>query len=243
MADKIKILIVDDEFKIVDVVKSYLDAEGYETFCAGTGCEAIDLFNRKKPDLIVLDLMLPDLSGEDVCKVIRRSSDVPVIMLTAKASEENILSGLDLGADDYVTKPFSPRQLTARVKAILRRHRKPEETVNGSKAFNDGVLEINPITYCVALLGKTISLTPNEFKILSVMASFSQKVFSREELISQALGDEFEGYDRVVDTHIKNIRQKLEKDPKHPKYIITVHGFGYKFNDNGNDYSFHRRDT
>lgn len=230
MATNLKnILIVDDEPKIVKVVKSYLEHSGYYTFEAFNGKQALELFEKNNPSLVVLDLMLPDMSGEDICSYIRRKSRVPIIMLTAKVEEEDILKGLDIGADDYITKPFSPRQLVARVNAILRRLAEDPVPLANTVSYNEGDLVVDKLSYDVRKKGTSANLTPNEYKILLTMIKYPKKTFTREELISMALGEDFEGFDRTVDTHIKNIRQKIETDPKAPKYILTVHGIGYKF--------------
>jgi DNA-binding response OmpR family regulator len=224
-----KILIVDDEAKIVEVVQSYLENGGYSVCAAYTGREALNQFEKEHPALVVLDLMLPDLSGEEVCQVLRKRSRVPIIMLTAKVEEEDILSGLKIGADDYVTKPFSPRQLVARIEALLRRTGDNTALLTSLLAFNDGALVIDSSKYEVKSDGEIISLTPNEYKLLVTMAKHPTKTFTREELIYLGLGEDFNGYDRTVDTHIKNIRQKIEPNPKNPQYILTVHGIGYRF--------------
>lgn len=220
------ILVVDDEPKITDVVKSYLEKNGYAVLEAAAGKKALELFESKSPLLVILDWMLPDISGEEICRKIRETSDVPVIMLTARAQEENILKGFQFGADDYVTKPFSPRQLVARVEAVLRRTKTSD---SGALSFGGGELVIDPSGLTVLRNGKPVSLTPNEFKILSTLAQYPSKVFTREELISVMSGDDFDGYDRVIDTHIKNIRQKIETDSKNPRFVLTVHGVGYRF--------------
>lgn len=224
-----RILIVDDEVKITQVVKSYLEKEGYEVFEAASCAQAEEIIKAQKPDLMVLDLMLPDLSGEVFCQKIRKTSQMPIIMLTAKVEEDHILNGLDIGADDYMTKPFSVKQLVARVKALLRRA--TLETSHSSLLlnYNHGDLVIFPEKHEVKKCGKIVSLTPNEFKILMTLAAHPNKVFTREELIVLALGGDFAGYDRTVDTHVKNIRQKIETDLKQAKYIVTVHGVGYRF--------------
>lgn len=224
-----RILVVDDEQKIVEVVKSYLEHSGYEVYTAYNGMQALELFEKVEPALIVLDLMLPDISGEEVCKTIRKQSRVPIIMLTAKVEEEDILKGLDIGADDYVIKPFSPKQLIARVVAVLRRTVEDPVTLSNSITFNNGAIVINNLKHEVKKNGNVINLTPNEYRILLTMVKYPNKTFTREELISMALGDDFEGFDRTVDTHIKNIRQKIEDDPKEPKYLLTIHGIGYRF--------------
>ncbi len=230
MSRKRKILIVDDEPKIVEVVQSYLEHSGYEAYSAYDGRTALTLFQEVAPDLIILDLMLPDLSGEDICKAIRRESKVPIIMLTAKVEEENILKGLDLGADDYITKPFSPKQLVARVAAILRRVSDNLPPAMDIMAYDNNDLVIDNLKHEVKKQGRTINLTPNEYRILLSMVKYPQKTFTREELINMSLGEDFNGFDRTVDTHIKNLRQKIETDPKLPQYILTIHGIGYRFN-------------
>ncbi|WP_036939132.1 response regulator transcription factor [Pseudobacteroides cellulosolvens] len=223
-----KILVVDDEKKIVEVVKSYLEHIGYEVCEAYNGNQALNLFERIDPSLIVLDLMLPDMSGEEICKIIRKQSRVPIIMLTAKVEEEDILKGLDIGADDYITKPFSPKQLVARVGAVLRRTSEDPVPLSNIISFNDDLV-IDNLKYEVRKNNSIVNLTPNEYKILMTLVKYPKKTFTREELISIALGEDFEGFDRTVDTHIKNLRQKIETDPKSPKYILTVHGIGYRF--------------
>jgi DNA-binding response OmpR family regulator len=221
------ILVVDDETKIAEVLQSYLEKEGFRVVCAHSGNEALSLFDRYSPVLVLLDLMLPDLPGEEVCRAIRKKSRVPVIMLTAKTGEADILKGLGIGADDYVTKPFSPRQVVARVNAVLRRVL--NETVTDELAFNDRELVIDNMRHEVLRSGEPVALTPIEFKLLLAMVKYPTKTFTREELIAMVLGDDYEGYDRVIDTHIKNLRQKIEPDAKKPRYILTVHGIGYKF--------------
>lgn len=226
--EKKKILVVDDEAKIVDVVKSYLLKQNYEVFTAENGGEALNVFEKVKPHLLILDLMLPDISGEEVCKAIRKSSRVPIIMLTAKAEDDDIFAGLNIGADDYVTKPFSPKVLMARVAAILRRS-EDEEGLANVLAFRDNELVIDLLKYEVLVRGIAVNLTPNEFNILKILLFNQKRVFTREEIINKTLGYDFDGFDRVIDTHIKNLRQKIEEDPKKPRYILTVHGVGYKF--------------
>ncbi|HEX3029290.1 MAG TPA: response regulator transcription factor [Clostridia bacterium] len=224
-----KVLLVDDEQKIIEVVKSYFEYSGYEVLEAYNGKQAFEVFEKTDLSLIVLDLMLPDMTGEEICKKIRKQSRVPIIMLTAKVEEEDILKGLDIGADDYVTKPFSPKQLVARATAVLRRTSEDPVPLSNLFSFNGGDLKIDNLSYEVRKNNKVVFLTPNEYKILMAMIKYPKKTFTREELISMALGDDFEGYDRTVDTHVKNLRQKIETDPKAPKYILTVHGVGYRF--------------
>jgi len=223
------IAIIDDEENIVDVVKSYLEKSGYKVVYAYTGGEAMALIDKYVPSLIILDLMLPDVSGEDLCRAIRKKSRVPIIMLTAKIQEEEIVSGLSMGADDYVTKPFSPRQLMARVDALLRRVSEEQVPLFSEISMNNGELVADILRHEIRKNGKPVSLTPDEYNILMVMLKYPTKVFTRDELIDFALDDEFDGFDRIIDTHIKNIRQKIENDPKSPRYVQTVHGVGYKF--------------
>lgn len=223
-----KIFVIDDEVSLLEVIKDYLQKEGYEVFTSINGEEALRLFSVLKPDFVILDLMLPDLSGEEICTRIRKESNVPILMLTAKSSEEDRINGLGLGADDYLTKPFSPRELVMRVKAILRR------TMGNTRSthllsFNKGDLEINSEEHTVMKKGEEIRLTPNEFSLLLVFAQNRNRTYSRAQLINTALGYDFAGYERTIDAHIKNIRQKIEDNLKEPKYIVTVYGIGYKF--------------
>jgi DNA-binding response OmpR family regulator len=224
-----KILVVDDEPKIAEVVRSYLEHSNYQVYEAGNGREALELFDRIQPSLIILDLMLPDLSGEEVCRILRRKSRVPIIILTAKVEEENILTGLNIGADDYVTKPFSPKQLIARVEALLRRTSQEAVPLANLISFGDDELVVNSLKHEVRRNGQVVNLTPNEYKILLTMIKYPHKAFTREELVAIAFGDDYDGFDRTIDVHVKNLRQKIEPDPKSPKYIITVHGVGYRF--------------
>lgn len=224
-----KILVVDDEIKITEVIKSYLKHAGFEVFTAYDGKHALELFERAAPCLVILDLMLPDITGEEICASIRKQSRVPVIMLTAKADEENILRGLDIGADDYITKPFSPKQLVARVIAVLRRAAGDAAPLSNTLSFNNDDLVIDNLRHEVKKGGHVVNLTPNEYRILLALIKYPKKTFTREELVNMALGEDFDGFDRTVDTHVKNLRQKIEDDPKAPKYLVTVHGVGYRF--------------
>lgn len=226
--DSRKVLIVEDEEKIVEFIESYLINSGFEVYKASTGREAIYTFTDNKIDLVLLDLMLPDISGEQICKDIRKISNVPIIMLTAKSNEESILNGLNLGADDYITKPFSPREMIARINAIFRRVPKEEQSQD-VLSFNNGNLIINLTDYTVVKDREAICLTPSEYKILLTLAKRPQKVFTREELIAIAFDDDFIGYDRTIDSHIKNLRAKIEDNPKECQYVLTVRGIGYKF--------------
>lgn len=222
-----KILIVDDEAKILEIVKAYLEHEGYEVEVATNGNAALSKFSEKAFSLLVLDLMLPDMSGEELCEIIRRKSDVPILMLTAKVDEGSIIKGLNLGSDDYVTKPFSPKQLVARVNALIRRYDN-KFTKDNILAFNEELF-IDLVNLEVKKGEEIVNLTATEFKILALLAKNPKRVFGREELISHVLGEDFEGFDRTIDSHIKNLRQKIEENTRKPKYILTVHGFGYKF--------------
>ena len=221
-----RILIVDDEEMIVRTVKAYLDQDGFKTYTAYDGEEALRAFNEKGPDLIILDLMLPKMSGIEVAKKIRATSTVPIIMLTAKASEADRVVGLELGADDYVVKPFSPRELVARVRAVLRR-------IDGETGASDrivsGKLEIDLRSREVTVDGKSIELTPTEFDLLAYLAHHPGQVFTRLQLLREVQGYTYDAFARTIDTHVKNLRHKIEKDPKDPKYILTVHGVGYRF--------------
>lgn len=223
------VLVVDDEIKILEVVKSFLEANGYRVITAKTGELALKLMDSSNLNLIILDIMLPDIDGIEICKIIRKKSKLPIIMLTARVDDEDLVKCLDLGADDYVTKPFSPRALVGRVRAVLRRYSDESLIVADILNFSNGNLEINCVSHQVCLNGEPVNLTPVEFKILQSVAKSPNKVFTREELIRAAYGYDYEGSDRSIDTHIKNLRHKIESDPKTPYYILTVHGVGYKF--------------
>ncbi len=222
-----RVLVVDDDAKTVELVKLYLNRDGYKVLTAYDGVAALRLARENRPDLIVLDLMLPGQDGLEVCRTLRSESEVPIIMLTARTTEEDKLAGLDLGADDYVTKPFSPKELAARVRAVLRRL--PEETLQrGPVEINHGKLTLNFLKHEASLTGRPLPLTPIEFKLLGVLAREPGRVFSRAQLIEKVLGYDFEGFDRTMDVHILNLRRKLEPDPSRPSYIKTVYGAGYK---------------
>lgn len=224
-----KVLIVEDEEKIASVVKSFLESKGFIVLWAENGKQAIEVFDKENVSIILLDLMLPILSGEDVCRAIRKKSRVPIIMLTAKSDEGDMLTGLGIGADDYITKPFSLKALYARMEAVMRRSSDDLEALVSKSSYNDGDLTIDFESHIVAKQSEEIKLTPNEYKLLTTLVKYPNKVFTRDELISSAFGDEFEGYDRTIDSHIKNLRQKIETDPKKPTYVKTIHGVGYKF--------------
>ncbi|MDI6800723.1 MAG: response regulator transcription factor [Thermodesulfovibrionales bacterium] len=220
-----RILVIEDEKKIADIVKTYLDRDGFDVTIAGTGTNAMQLL-KNGFDIIILDLMLPDIDGETICSAIKEFSDVPIIMLTAKSSEDERVRGLGIGADDYVIKPFSPKELVARVKAHIRRTKRSERK---TLSFNGGILKIEVLSMEVRKSNKILPLTSTEFKILLCLAEKPGVVFSRLQLINAVQGYDFEGYDRVIDAHIKNIRRKIEDNPQKPMFIKTVYGTGYKF--------------
>jgi two-component system, OmpR family, response regulator RegX3 len=226
-AETRRILLVEDEKTIRDAVAAYLEREGYWVTPAEDGQVAIDQFTKHRFDLVVLDLMLPKVSGEEVCRQIRNASDVPIIMLTAKGEEEDRITGLELGADDYLVKPFSPRELVARVRALLRRAHVDSEPQRDRLVFGD--LEIDVAGHKAFLRGVELDLTASEFKLLTTLCRYPGRVYSRMELVEKVLGYDFEGYERTIDSHVKNLRAKLDDDPKEPTFIYTVHGVGYRF--------------
>jgi two-component system alkaline phosphatase synthesis response regulator PhoP len=219
-----KVLVVDDDAKTVELVKLYLNRDGYRVYTAYNGNDALQQAREAHPDLIVLDLMLPGINGLEICRILRRESDVPIIMLTALTTDDDRLTGLDLGADDYVTKPFSPRELAARVRAVLRRL--PGE--RGPDKIEYGNLTVNYLKHEAFLENKPLNLTPIEFKVLGALVKEPGRVFSRAQIIEKALGHNFDGFDRTIDVHILKLRRKLEPDPRHPRYIKTIYGAGYK---------------
>ncbi|MDQ6836948.1 MAG: response regulator transcription factor [Actinomycetota bacterium] len=219
------VLVVDDERKIRDVVCSYLERDGYVVFDAETGAEALDAVGRLGPDLVVLDLMLPDLAGEEVARSLRELSKVPIIVVTAKASEDDRIAVLRLGADDYLVKPFSPRELTARVEAVLRRCGPETSTL---VSFGGGSLRIDPEGREVRRDGRVVVLTRSEFDLLVTLASRVGRVWSRYELLTRVQGNDYEGYERTIDAHVKNLRRKLDDDPRCPRFVRTVNGVGYQ---------------
>lgn len=223
-----KIVVVDDDPSVQEVVRAYLEKDGYLVYVAGTAGEGLALAERIKPGLVVLDLMLPDRSGEEVCRDIRERSDVPILMLTAKASEDERVTGLAIGADDYLTKPFSPRELVARVRAILRRTQGGDQPLVELLSFDGGALEIDTVQHEVRRDGKPVELTPNEYKLLQTLARYPGRAYSRFELVNHVQGYEYEGYERTIDAHVKNLRKKIEPDSKQPRYVQTVFGVGYR---------------
>lgn len=229
MAEKRKLLVADDEEMIREAVASYLESQGYQVFRAENGEEALNILKREPISLVILDLMLPDLPGEEVCVRIRKQSRVPIIMLTAKNVEYDMIHGLDLGADDYITKPFSLKNLSARVQAVLRRSTEDLVPLARQFSWNQGDLVIDYDRKEVRKKGEPVALTAIEWKLLAAFMKYPQKIFTRENLIELVFGLDFSGYDRVIDTHIKNLRKKIEDDSKQPVYLCTVHGMGYKF--------------
>lgn len=222
-----KILVVDDEKKIVDIVTAYLIAQKFEVEVAYSGTEALTKFYKWQPNLVVLDLMLPDLDGNEVTRRIRQDSKTPIIMLTAKSSDESIVNGLQFGADDYVVKPFSPRVVVERIKTVLRRV--TEEQAEKVLSFNNGQLKIKLESQQVFVHDMEITLTHTEYDILATMAKHYRQIFTREQLIDITRGIDYDGLDRMIDSHIKNLRRKIESDNTKPVYIITVYGRGYRF--------------
>ena len=222
-----RILLVEDEKNIRDAVAAYLERAGYWVTPAADGQEAVDAFSLHQFDLVILDLMLPRLPGEKVCRIIRDTSDVPIIMLTAKGEVEDRIVGLELGADDYLVKPFSPRELVARARALLRRVHADSEPQREVLEF--GELTIDVSGHKVLVSGEEIDLTASEFKLLTTLSRYPGRVYSRMELVEKVLGYDFEGYERTIDSHVKNLRAKIGDDPRNPRWIYTVHGVGYRF--------------
>jgi two-component system OmpR family response regulator len=223
------ILVVEDDRKIANVVRVYLEEAGFRVVLAETGAAALAAAAANPPLLVILDIGLPDTSGEILCQELKEDTDLPVIFLTSRASEEERLAGFALGAEDYVVKPFSPRELVYRVKALLKRLKRDDPASALLLSFNDGSLTLDGHSFAISHHGEAVVLTPTEFKVLFTLASTPQKVFSREELVQKALGYQFEGYERSIDAHVKNIRHKLGDDSRTPLYIQTVYGVGYRF--------------
>jgi len=221
-----RILVIEDEPKIVDICRDYLNAAGFEVLRAGDGVSGLAIARREHPDLIILDLMLPGMDGLDVCRELRRESNVPIVMLTARVEEADKLVGLELGADDYITKPFSPRELVARVRTVLRRV--------GNEASPPMILRVGDMTLdrgrlCVCLPGREVMLTPTEFDLLAILASHPGRIFSRSQLLNALRGVAFESYERAIDSHVRNLRRKIESPESGHRYIVSVYGAGYKF--------------
>ena len=221
-----KILVVDDKAEMRTLLKSYFTQEGFEVVAANDGREALFAARQEKPDLIILDLMMPEMGGYDFMRLHSREADTPVIVLTAKLEENDKVLGLELGADDYVTKPFSPRELAARVRAVLRR---AEKQSAGADLLRLGEICLDRVAHATTLAGQLIDLTPSEFELLATLMAAPGRVFSRLELLDRLQGTAYEGYERTIDVHIRNLRTKIEPDPSNPHYIETVYGTGYRF--------------
>ena len=224
------IMLVEDETSIRETMAEFLAEEGFEILQAADGLEALEVFRENQPDLIILDLMLPKLDGLEVCKAIRQKSNVPIIMVTARDEEIDKLLGLELGADDYITQPFSLREMKARIKAVLRRTGFQGSTEEHKISF--GALEINTDRREVRMNNKIIELTPSEYAILTTLSQNVGRPYSRLQLLNATLGESYAGYERAIDTHVSNLRKKIEPNPQKPIYILTVYGLGYKFGDN-----------
>jgi DNA-binding response OmpR family regulator len=225
-----KILIVDDEMQIVQIVRDALEKAGFRTITAYDGEQALTLFRSERPHLMILDLMLPGMDGLDVARTIRKESDIPILMLTARTAEADRVAGLELGADDYVVKPFSPRELVARVRAILRR---AEGGLAPAQSIEAGDITIDLGSHRVRRQGRPVELTPTEFELLKTLARHRGQVLTRLQLMEAVRGSTYENFERTIDSHIRNLRWKLEPDPKRPRYILTVYGIGYKFSEEG----------
>ena len=223
-----RILIIDDEPWVHDVVRAYLERDGFIVYGASGGRQGMEFALTKRPDLILLDLMLPDVSGEEICRRLRDRSDVAILMVTAKSGEEERIAGLGLGADDYIVKPFSPRELMSRVKAVLRRTGDGEMPLIEQLRFDGGRLEIDSVRHEVRVAGEPVYVTPSEYKLLLALAQYPGRAYSRFELINRVQGHDFEGYERTIDAHVKNLRRKIEPGAGQPRYVETVHGIGYR---------------
>lgn len=228
-----KVLVVEDDDTLLSVIKYNLDKEGYTVFTAGDGAKAVEAARAVRPDLMILDIMLPELNGLEVCRILRRESNVPVIMLTAKSEEIDKVVGLEIGADDYMTKPFSMKELMARVKAMLRRaemaRQQGDSTISQSAVIKSGELEIDIERHTASRRGSAVELTPKEFDLLAFMMRNRNRVMSRDYLLEKVWGYDFAGDTRTVDVHMRWLRQKIEDDAAQPKHLVTVRGVGYKF--------------
>ena len=223
-----RILVIDDDPSVHEVVSVYLEHSGYVVYSALSGREGLELAGLKQPSLIVLDLMLGDLSGREVCTMVRQRSDVPILMLSAVGSSEERVAGLELGADDYLVKPFSPRELVARVKALLRRAGGSQTPLGQTLVFDGGHLQIDTLQHLVSVHVSVVELTQSEYKLLLALAHYPGRVYSRLELVNRVQGHDYAGYERTIDAHVKNLRRKLEADPADPRYVQTVRGTGYR---------------
>ncbi|MGP4016966.1 response regulator [Saccharopolyspora sp. 5N708] len=224
-----QVLVAEDDPKQAELIRRYLERDNHRVVVVPDGRAAIDEARRREPDLIVLDVMMPKVDGLDVCRILRAESDVPIVLLTARTTEEDVLLGLDLGADDYVTKPYSPRQLAARVRAILRRVRRAQD--RGQQPLRVGDLVVDQQRHEVTLRGAPLECTPAEFRMLAVLAAEPGRAFTRGQLLSQAFGMDRFITERTIDVHVMNLRRKLEPDPRRPVHLLTVYGVGYKLQD------------
>ncbi len=222
-----RILVAEDDPKQADLIRRYLEREGHAVAVVHDGRSAIDEARRRSPDLVVLDVMMPRVDGLDVCRILRYESDVPIVMLTARSTEDDMLLGLDLGADDYITKPYSPRELVARVRTILRRSGRDE----AQQRLVIGDVVVDTARHEVTRAGAPVECTPKEFAILAALAAHPGRAFTRLQLLEEAFGFDYDGLERTVDVHVANLRKKLEPDPADPSYLLTVYGVGYKLND------------
>ena len=222
------VLVIEDELQLRDLVRAYLRREGIDVLSTGSGAEGIALADTGTPDLVILDLGLPDVPGEEVARELRRSGDVPILILTAKVAENDRIHCFELGADDYLTKPFSPRELVLRAQAILRRGRNSNGAESATTSFGGGELRLNEARREVHALGQPVVLTPTEWGLLSALASNPGRVYSRQELVNRVRGYEHDGYERTVDSHVRNLRRKIEVDPRTPRIVVTVVGGGYR---------------
>jgi DNA-binding response OmpR family regulator len=219
-----RILVAEDDHKQADLIRRYLERDGYSVAVVHDGRSAIEQARQRRPDLLVLDIMMPRVDGLDVCRVLRAESDLPIVMLTARSTEDDLLLGLDLGADDYVTKPYSPRELVARVRTVLRRSKRAVE----ERPYRVGELEVDPVRHEVRVAGAAIECTPAEFRILARLAAEPGRAFTRQQLLTEAFGFGHYALDRTVDVHVMNLRRKVELEPSRPRYLLTVYGVGYK---------------
>ena len=222
-----RILVAEDDPKQAELIRLYLEREGHAVVVTGDGRSALEEARRRRPDLVLLDVMMPRVDGLDVCRVLRYESDVPIIMLTARSTEDDMLLGLDIGADDYITKPFSPRELVARVRALLRRSERDDE----SAELTIGKLRVDTKRHEVQMDDAAIEVTPKEFAILAALARSPGRAFTRSMLLEEAFGFDYDGFERTIDVHVANLRKKLEREPSDPEYLLTVYGVGYKMND------------
>ena len=223
-----RVLLIDDDVAVHEILRTYLEREGYIVYGATNGADGLDISRLKQPALVILDLMLPEITGDEVCAELRSRSDVPILMLTARSSLEERVEGFAVGADDYLVKPFSPRELVVRVKALLRRSTGGQAPLGQDLSFDNGRLRIDTVRHEVKIGGATREVTPSEYKLLLALAQYPGRAYSRFELINRVQGFDFAGYERTVDAHVKNLRRKLGEDPARPRYIQTVRGVGYR---------------